>query len=98
MKDGKNGSWEDLLWGVERIKLAHDRDRWRALVNMVTNLRVLAPRNYLVNLKYADPFFPPASVEFIRLHVKYVTCAKYILISTMTPQKYLRTTGVRRGS
>jgi hypothetical protein len=33
-------------WGsVEWIKLAQDRDRWRALVNTVMNLRVLSPRN-----------------------------------------------------
>jgi hypothetical protein len=31
--------------GLEWIKLAQDRDRWRALVNTVMNLRVLAPRN-----------------------------------------------------
>jgi hypothetical protein len=33
-------------WGsVEWIQLAQDRDRWRALVNMVMNLKVLAPQN-----------------------------------------------------
>jgi hypothetical protein len=30
--------------GGWRIHLAWDRDRWRALVNSVTNRRVLAPR------------------------------------------------------
>jgi hypothetical protein len=46
--------WEDVIrmdlreigWGsVDWIQLAQDRDRWRALVNRVMNLRVLAPRS-----------------------------------------------------
>jgi hypothetical protein len=45
--------WEDVIrmdlmeidWGsVDWIQLAQDRDRWWALVNMVINLRILAPR------------------------------------------------------
>jgi hypothetical protein len=47
--DGSMGSkWilRRLVWGgVEWIHLAQDRDRWRALVNAVMNLRVLAPRS-----------------------------------------------------
>jgi hypothetical protein len=48
--DGRMGS-EWILWRlagggrVEWIRLAQDRGRWRVLVNMVTNLRVLAPRS-----------------------------------------------------
>jgi hypothetical protein len=30
--------------GVDWIRLAQDRDRWRAVVSAVMNLRVLAPR------------------------------------------------------
>jgi hypothetical protein len=36
----------DIGWGsVDWIQMAQDRDRWRALVNTVMNLRVLAPRS-----------------------------------------------------
>jgi hypothetical protein len=33
-----------LVGGVDWIRLAQDRDRWRAVVIAVMNLRVLAPR------------------------------------------------------
>jgi hypothetical protein len=35
--DIREVGWEDMNW----IDLAQDRDRWRALVNAVMNLRVL---------------------------------------------------------
>jgi hypothetical protein len=38
-----------MLGDVDWIQLAQDRDRWRAFVNTVMNLRVLAPRRYLVS-------------------------------------------------
>jgi hypothetical protein len=38
--------WESVYW----IQLDQDKDRWRALVNTVMNLRVLALRSYLLDL------------------------------------------------
>jgi hypothetical protein len=37
-----------LAGGVEWIQLAQDRGRWRAVVNAVMNLRILAPQSYLL--------------------------------------------------
>jgi hypothetical protein len=36
---------ETGLGDVDWILLAQDRDRWRAVVSAVMNLRILAPRN-----------------------------------------------------
>jgi hypothetical protein len=45
-EDGIKMDLRDIGWGgVEWIQLAQDRDRWRAVVNAVMNLRVLAPRS-----------------------------------------------------
>jgi hypothetical protein len=33
------------LGGVDWIRLSQDRDRWRAVVSAVMNVRVLAPRS-----------------------------------------------------
>jgi hypothetical protein len=45
-EDGIKMDLEETGWGdVEWIHLAQDRDRWRALVNAVMNLWVLAPRS-----------------------------------------------------
>jgi hypothetical protein len=39
---------ENGWWGVDCIRLAQDRDRWPAVVNVVIRLLVLAPRSELV--------------------------------------------------
>jgi hypothetical protein len=45
-EDGIRMDLEEIVWGgVEWIHLAQDRDRWRAVVNAVMNLRVLGPRS-----------------------------------------------------
>jgi hypothetical protein len=45
-EDGIRMYHREIGWmGVEWIQSAQDRDRWRALVNAVMNLRVLAPRS-----------------------------------------------------
>jgi hypothetical protein len=41
---------ETCLGGVDWIRLAQDRDQWRAVVSAVMNLRVLAPLSYLNNI------------------------------------------------
>jgi hypothetical protein len=43
---GNKMDLREIGWGeVEWIQLARDRDRWRAVVNALLNLRVLAPRS-----------------------------------------------------
>jgi hypothetical protein len=44
-EDGIRMDLREIGWSVEWIHLAQDRDRWRAVVNAVMNLRVLAPRS-----------------------------------------------------
>jgi hypothetical protein len=44
-----------LAGGVDWIRLFQDRDRWRAVMNAVMNLRVLAPLSWLVSCFKWDP-------------------------------------------
>jgi hypothetical protein len=45
-EDGIKMDLREIGWGcVEWIQLAQDRDRWRAVVSAVMNLRVVAPRS-----------------------------------------------------
>jgi hypothetical protein len=45
-EDGTKMDLREIGWGgVEWIRLAQDRDRWRAVVSAVMNLRVLAPQS-----------------------------------------------------
>jgi hypothetical protein len=45
-QDGISMDLREIGWGsVDWIQMAQDRDRCRALVNTVMNLRVLAPRS-----------------------------------------------------
>jgi hypothetical protein len=44
-EDGIRMDLREIGWrSVEWIQVAQDRDRWRAVVNTVMNLRVLVPR------------------------------------------------------
>jgi hypothetical protein len=45
-EDGVRMDLREIGWGgVDWIRLAQDRDRWRDVVSAVMNLRVLAPRS-----------------------------------------------------
>jgi hypothetical protein len=45
-EDGIKMDLGEIGWGgVKWIHLSQDRDRWRAVVNAVMNLRVLVPRS-----------------------------------------------------
>jgi hypothetical protein len=39
-EDNIKMDFQDVGWDMDWIELAHDRDRWRAVVNAVINLRV----------------------------------------------------------
>jgi hypothetical protein len=47
VEDGIKMDLREIGWEVERIQLAQDRDRWRALVNTVMNLKSFGATNLL---------------------------------------------------
>jgi hypothetical protein len=47
-EDGIRMDRREIGLGVDWIALAEDRDRWRAVMSAVMNLRVLVPRSQLV--------------------------------------------------
>jgi hypothetical protein len=47
-EDGIRMDLMEIGWRVEWIRLARDGERWRAVVNAVMNLRVLAALSWLV--------------------------------------------------
>jgi hypothetical protein len=51
------------LGGVDWIRLIQDRDRWRAVVSAVMNLRVLAPRSELVSYKRVSCILGDCSIS-----------------------------------
>jgi hypothetical protein len=63
-EDGIKMDLREIGWrGLEWIQLAQDRDRWRAVVSAVMNLRVLAPRRQLV-LVWKVRTFDPMTLLF----------------------------------
>jgi hypothetical protein len=44
-EDGIRMDLREISLGGDWIRLAQNRERWRAVVSAVTNLRVLAPRS-----------------------------------------------------
>jgi hypothetical protein len=44
-EDGIRMDLREIAWGGDWIRLAQDRDRWRAVVSAVMNLRLLVPRS-----------------------------------------------------
>jgi hypothetical protein len=52
-EDGIRIDLREISWGsVDWIQMAQDRDLWRALVNTVMNIRVLAPPEFLMQYIY----------------------------------------------
>jgi hypothetical protein len=71
-KDGIKMDLREIGWGcVEWIHLTQDRDRWRAVVNAVTNLRVQALRGWLVRFNEAKCY---TLFKFTSSQLQYERC------------------------
>jgi hypothetical protein len=68
--------WEVGWGGVEWIQLALDRGRWQSLLNMVMNLRVLAPHSYKKGKSQDSPqkiqMFGNPSIEVQSINISAV--------------------------
>jgi hypothetical protein len=69
------GSWPWGGGGVNWIRLAQDRDRWRAVVSAVMNLRVLAPRSY----NYKSTMLLPETKHTINVNVLHCHTCLHVL-------------------
>jgi hypothetical protein len=81
-KDGIRMDLWEIGWGVDWIRLAQDRDRWRAFVNTVMNLRVLVLRSWLLQYDFTW-------VQFSERHTLELLCnnglGRFISHSSKTP-------------
>jgi hypothetical protein len=87
-EDGIRMDLREIGWGMEWIHLAQDRDRWRAVVNAVMNLRILAPRSYSVDNKILchctdeRRFISPYNSLFCKVHIVGSSEGKFSVVSS----------------
>jgi hypothetical protein len=78
-EDGIKMDFKEIGWGgVEWIHLAQDRDRWRAVVNAVMNLRLLAPPNlYLTSTEHEKRVSKRKRFKFCEVGTKlHINCVE----------------------
>jgi hypothetical protein len=72
------------MGGVEWIHLAQDGDRWRAVVNAVMNLRVLAPRSYSQKLSPLQLFYCKNQYELSQKSAENILTIRHFLSNERT--------------